>query len=678
LARGWFRSLLATVCIGSAVATSLVVGTTAKGATPSPLVYAVNPFGNEPGYPGLVPFQLSTGAIAESKVITVTTGPFAGEPVAGANALAQDPTDSKYYTAIKFGEEFEQGNPRHLATIDVATGIATTIGQLSNQIAGLAFRTDGTLYAVSGDNFENPSACDACLYEVNKLTAALTFRKDLGTGRDANCCGESIGYNPLDDMIYHSSHHSPDALFEKIDPDNAFAQTPVGFSGSGDGPDEVTGIGWDGTNFVMTDSGPDVWSVTPSGAFTLVSTPNDDLFYRGLVVGDPVTVLDFGDAPSPYPTLAADDGASHVPTGPALGGRADAEPDGLPSVDADGDDTDGLDDEDAVTFKNDLLAGEVTELEIEADVPDNDDGILDAWIDYNRDGDWDDLGEQVFNSVDLDDGETEISILVPSNASQGVSYARFRISSGGDLDPTGEAPDGEVEDYKVLLKQRLPNQKFRCGQEVKGTVKLNTDLLDCPEHGLVVIGRDTTVNLNGHVIDGSNVGVGVFANLDKPNTVVKGAGGTIKEFGTGVSISCSEDALIKGVFIQDMTSNGIFVCGKGAVVTGNEIDGTRDGIGFQDNRITVTENTISNVSRDGIHGNCCGNKKSLVAENTISNSGEDGIDLDLENVTVKNNDIFVSAEDGLNVNDGVDVDTIKGGGNDTNGSPCLPARLCAP
>jgi hypothetical protein len=47
-------------------------------------------------------------------------------------------------------------------------------------------------------------------------------------------------------------------------------------------------------------------------------------------------------------------------------------------------------------------------------------------------------------------------------------------------------------------------------------------------------------------------------------------------------------------------------------------------------------------------------------------------------VTVKNNDIFVSAEDGLNVNGGVDVDTIKGRGNDTNGSPCLPARLCAP
>ena len=61
--------------------------------------------------------------------------------------------------------------------------------------------------------------------------------------------------------------------------------------------------------------------------------------------------LDFGDAPATfagagYPTLLADNGARHAPTGPFLGSSRDFESDGAPSLGADGDGSD----EDGVLF----------------------------------------------------------------------------------------------------------------------------------------------------------------------------------------------------------------------------------------------------------------------------------------------------------------------------------------
>lgn len=51
---------------------------------------------------------------------------------------------------------------------------------------------------------------------------------------------------------------------------------------------------------------------------------------------------DYGDAPLPYPTIRADDGARHVATGPRLGATRDEEGDGQPSTAGDGEDEDGV------------------------------------------------------------------------------------------------------------------------------------------------------------------------------------------------------------------------------------------------------------------------------------------------------------------------------------------------
>jgi hypothetical protein len=67
--------------------------------------------------------------------------------------------------------------------------------------------------------------------------------------------------------------------------------------------------------------------------------------------------FDFGDAPAPYPTTLAADGARHRAfTTLFLGQRVDPEPDGKPSSRAVGDNLDGLaNDEDGVTLLGPLV-----------------------------------------------------------------------------------------------------------------------------------------------------------------------------------------------------------------------------------------------------------------------------------------------------------------------------------
>jgi len=165
---------------------------------------------------------------------------------------------------------------------------------------------------------------------------------------------------------------------------------------------------------------------------------------------------DFGDAPDPlastageYPTLLVNDGARHAFTAgdPVLGSTApDAEADGQPSVASDGDDTTGSD-EDGVTLPSYVAAGVPMDWTIELSVAGGD---VDAWIDWNGDGDFLDGGEQVATSVLMNTGNNTLSI-TPPLTSVASTYARFRVSTAGGLSPDGPADDGEIEDYLVAI-----------------------------------------------------------------------------------------------------------------------------------------------------------------------------------------------------------------------------------
>ena len=160
-----------------------------------------------------------------------------------------------------------------------------------------------------------------------------------------------------------------------------------------------------------------------------------------------VKVADFGDAPIPYPTRRVDFGAwnNFVPgSGPRLGTSIDDELDGIPSANADGDDLDGVDDENGVAFTRVVRGIEDTiSVLVQGGA-----GYVHAWIDWNQDNVWD-SSEKITNSF-FTAGETKLINITPGQTvPTGRTFGRFRISTDDTLNATGPAVDGEVEDFAI-------------------------------------------------------------------------------------------------------------------------------------------------------------------------------------------------------------------------------------
>ena len=141
-------------------------------------------------------------------------------------------------------------------------------------------------------------------------------------------------------------------------------------------------------------------------------------------------------------------GASHhINDGIRLGVGVDAETNGQPQINALGDDNNG-DDEDGVAISA-LTRGTMGIAQVNV----NGGGFLNAWIDFNGDGDWNDAGEQIATSKYLITGgnPNPITFLVPVNATTNATFARFRFGVDAAVPPTGGAGDGEVEDYRIVI-----------------------------------------------------------------------------------------------------------------------------------------------------------------------------------------------------------------------------------
>jgi len=191
----------------------------------------------------------------------------------------------------------------------------------------------------------------------------------------------------------------------------------------------------------------------PEGAGFTVSGYPFSITYAGGDGNDVVlnsSAFDFDDAPSPYPTLLANNGARHIIAGPTLGANRDDESDGQPTSEADGDDTTGTPDEDGVTFGT-IQVGQV-DADVTVNVQNAPSGAkLDAWIDFNDDGNFGGPQERIAHSRVVSNGDNTIDFEVPGSAVDGLVYARFRLSTAGNLAPSGLAGDGEVEDHRFTI-----------------------------------------------------------------------------------------------------------------------------------------------------------------------------------------------------------------------------------
>ena len=172
--------------------------------------------------------------------------------------------------------------------------------------------------------------------------------------------------------------------------------------------------------------------------------------------------IDFGDAPNSYQTLLISNGANHLIVPMLFMGQfIDAEPDGQPSPNADLDDNSpaGMpDDEDGVTFLTPLTPGAAYTVQVVngGSMP----GFVDAWIDINNNGTFNDPVDQILAAAPAAPGVNTYNLVLAPNAVFGPTYARFRLSNFGGLPPFGPGGDGEVEDYRVFIEDVGPAVDF--------------------------------------------------------------------------------------------------------------------------------------------------------------------------------------------------------------------------
>jgi len=200
------------------------------------------------------------------------------------------------------------------------------------------------------------------------------------------------------------------------------------------------------------------------------SVANLDIALAYINVGYSFDYMDFGDLPSSYKTTLAENGPRHAVGNVWLGKSVDTESNGFPSLMALSDDNNQVVNDEAGIVQVGTW-GATGQIEAWVNSPYGR-ACLAGWIDFNGDGDFGDVGENLFyeanhlgtgepsNMRELISGNNNLSFPIPPN-SQSFYYARFRLvpdtwndgycwldeAANGDLPSYGLLVDGEVEDY---------------------------------------------------------------------------------------------------------------------------------------------------------------------------------------------------------------------------------------
>lgn len=176
-------------------------------------------------------------------------------------------------------------------------------------------------------------------------------------------------------------------------------------------------------------------------------------------------LADFGDAPTAaqsgfaqsYPTTLAQNGAVHALGLLHMGPTIDSEEDGQPNATATGDDVDaGANDEDGSGFADLITGSDEALIGVQSSIADT--GFVNAWMDFNQDGDWEDANEKIVDNQPVNSSLPFYYFSIPATATPGTTYARVRLSTAGGDGITGLAADGEVEDHQIVLINGQDNE----------------------------------------------------------------------------------------------------------------------------------------------------------------------------------------------------------------------------
>ncbi|NJR47969.1 MAG: hypothetical protein HC775_20915, partial [Hyellaceae cyanobacterium CSU_1_1] len=181
----------------------------------------------------------------------------------------------------------------------------------------------------------------------------------------------------------------------------------------------------------------------------------------------PPNTVDYGDAPDTgdgtgtdnYRTKALDNGPGHeIIAGLRIGTNIDGDSGSLQNTPATDDDNNGSpDDEDGIASFPTLYTNAGTSYSVSVNVTNTtgNNAYLVGYIDFNKDGDFDDANEKS-TTVTVSNNPTanqSVVFTTPAGMNAGNTYARFRLSStqAQAESSVGIATSGEVEDYQIAI-----------------------------------------------------------------------------------------------------------------------------------------------------------------------------------------------------------------------------------
>ena len=158
-------------------------------------------------------------------------------------------------------------------------------------------------------------------------------------------------------------------------------------------------------------------------------------------------------------------------------------------------------DEDDGVVASAVRAGFSTQFTVDITNTNNRPFFLDAWFDWNQDGQFEDVrrfsstganGRGIFATG----AGNNFSIPVPASAASGETFARFRLSEDGNLGPVGDATSGEVEDVRLVVANN-PFQNPTLQHDVNNSGAVTPiDALQV----INVLGRAATTSVNLSVL----------------------------------------------------------------------------------------------------------------------------------------------------------------------------------
>jgi large repetitive protein len=207
-----------------------------------------------------------------------------------------------------------------------------------------------------------------------------------------------------------------------------------------------------------------------------------------------------------------------------------------------------------------------------------------------------------------------------------------------------------------------------CGDVITVDTRLDGDLLDCPDEGLLIGADDITLDLDGHTIDGDGISpetcpvqgracdVGVDNTAGHSGVTIEG--GSIQEFAAGVIVSGGADGnQLRRLTISHTTNE--------AVGVGDTTNTVIDGNTMTDPGITavVVQESSDTVVSGNVASGSTGYAMYLMGDNNDIernrlDSGEHGFAVGGNNNTVRGN-VVSSSGGGIDVVDGATANRVE-------------------